>query len=372
MKFCLMIIFLCTAFFAIAQSEIDYAQIDRVIMSIPSSQTNNTADIAAYIKSHFDTEGKRVRAAYTWVANNIKYSTDSLHRVILNEDREQEVSFAFRRRKGVCENFAAIFNDICAKSGLQSYLIDGYTRLNRSTDKTGHAWNAVYVNNKWYLYDPTWDAGFETNSQLINHTATQYFQQTPQEFIQSHMPFDPLFQFLDYPVTYQEFNKGSAQENKDRGYFNYMDSIALYRKQDSLSRYVAASSRIRKNGNASSMVALKLSQLKMESEIVYQDEDAGLYNSAVEDYTAAVINFKSFLEYRNNRFMPLKSEAEITAMLDAIELKIAAANTKLKIVNTSKATLTLNTGDVEKMLDDLLTHVKEQQIFLKNYLGTTK
>ncbi len=70
--------------------------------------------------------------------------------------------------------------------------------------------------------------------------------------------------------------------------------------------------------------------------------------------------------------MPLKSEAEITAMLDAIELKIAAANTKLKIVNTSKATLTLNTGDVEKMLDDLLTHVKEQQIFLKNYLGTTK
>lgn len=368
MKLPLMIFLFFCAMTGHAQVENEYSKIDRQILNISTDQANSTDNIAAYIKSHFTKEEERVRAAYTWVANNIRYSTDSLHRVILNEDRAEKVSIAFRRKKGVCENFAAIFDDICTRSGLTSFVIDGYTNLNRYGDKTGHAWNAVLVNNTWYLYDPTWDIGFAANHQ----SGTQYFQLTAQEFIQSHMPFDPLFQFLNYPLTYQEFNKGLLKENSSRAYLNYVDSIATYNKKDSFSQFISAIERIQKNGTPSPMVSLKLSQLKMETEIVYQGTDADLYNSAVADYTAAVKDFKNFLTYRNNRFLPAKSTTEIEGMLQSIEQKIVSANGKLKIVNASKATLTLNTGDVEKMLDDLLTYVKEQQIFLKNYLGTTK
>jgi hypothetical protein len=35
-------------------------------------------------------------------------------------------------------------------------------------------------------------------------------------------------------------------------------------------------------------------------------------------------------------------------------------------VNASKATLVLNTGDIQKKLEDLLTNLKEQQEFFKN------
>ena len=82
-----------------AQYENEYGEIDRIALNIAAAQTNTTADIAAYIQSHFNTDAKKVRAIYTWVANNIKYSTDSIHRVILNEDRYEKVSFAFRRKK---------------------------------------------------------------------------------------------------------------------------------------------------------------------------------------------------------------------------------------------------------------------------------
>ena len=373
MKF-LMIIscFLVCAFRGKTQIQNKYAQIDRIALSIPSAQTNNTADIAAYINAHFDTDSKKVRAAYTWVANNIKYDAAHLHRVILNEDREEKVTWAIERKKGVCENFAAILADICIKSGLRSYAIEGYTRYNGSVDKSGHAWCAVFIDNHWYLYDPTWDAGFQEDGHFTSQPETNYFQVSPSEFIQSHMPFDPLFQFLDYPFTYQEFSKSFSKANDQTTYFNYIDSINANEKLAPLEQYELAAKRIEKNGIPTQNVSTRLKQLKMEKEIIYQDKDADFYNSAIADYKEAIGNFKDFLIYRNNQFMPAKPIAETEEMLYAILKQVADANNKLKEVHQSKATLALNTGDVEKVLNDLSAKVKEQQIFLRNYLNTAK
>lgn len=362
--------FLVCSFISKPQSLNEYAEIDKIALSIPSTQTNNTADIAAYINAHFDTDSKKVRAAYTWVANNIKYDAAHLHRVILNEDREQKVTWALERKKGVCENFAAILTDICIKCDLRSYEIEGYTRYNGSVDKSGHAWSAVFIDNNWYLYDPTWDAGFQENGQFTGRTGTSYFQVSASEFIQSHMPFDPMFQFLDYPLTYQEFSRGYHKSNT--AYFNYRDSINENEKLAPLAQYEAAAKRIERNGIPTEIVSMRLKQLRMEKEIIYQDTDADLYNSAVNDYKEAIENFKTFLTYRNNQFMPARPATETESMLEVILKQVENANNKLKKVNQSKATLALNTGDVEKVLNDLSAKVKEQQIFLKNYLSTAK
>ncbi len=364
--------FLFFGFSGKTQGMNEYAEVDKIALSIPSSQTNSTADIAAFINNHFDNESKKVRAAYTWVANNIKYDAAHLHRVILNEDREEKVTWALERKKGVCENFAAILTDICIKCGLRSYSVEGYTRYNGSVDKSGHAWSAVFVNNDWYLYDPTWDAGFQENGQFVSHLGANYFQQTPSEFIQTHMPFDPMFQFLVHPLTYQEFSRGLARGNSS-SYFNYKDSVDANEKLPLLARYEASASRIEKNGiPTTENVSTRLKQLKMEKEIIYQDQDVDLYNSAVEDYKAAISDFKTFLNYRNNQFLPAQPMSETEAMLDAILKQVDGAANKLKEVNQSKATLALNTGDVEKVLNDLAVKVEEQKVFLKNYLSTAK
>lgn len=353
-----------------AQEVNEYRETDKTALDIPASQTNSTADIAAYINAHFDTEIKKVRAIYTWVTTNIKYSKDSLHRVILNEDREEMIAIALRRKKGVCENFASIFNDICKKSGLRSFVIEGYTRQNGSTDKTAHAWCTVFIDNKWFLYDPTWDEDYI--NRFAQGLPTNYFQITPLNFIQSHMPFDPLFQLLNYPLTYKEFNNGNTQMNNHKPYFNYIDSMDIYEKLDQLNKYLSAVSRIERNGTPNSMIATQLSQLKMQIEIIYEDKDSVLYNDAIADYNAAIKLFNTFVNYRNNRFSPAKSDNEIQTIFNGIEKRIATARNKLKELNRSKATLTLNPGDVEKVLDNLATHIKEQQAFLKNYQGTAK
>jgi hypothetical protein len=350
----------------------EYHDIDRLALNIPDNQTYTTADIANYIKNNFNTDSKKVRAIYAWVTNNIKYSKDSLHLAILSEENEQKINAALKRRKGVCENYATIFNDICKKSGLKSFVIKGYTKQNGFVDKSPHAWCTVLINNRWLLYDPTWDAGFGENGSFISQAKNNYFEVSPVIFIESHIPFDPMFQLLEYPITYNEFYNGNTQINTRKPYFNYADSIAAYEKMNSLSQYTSAALRIEKNGTPGKMVTNRLNQLKMEIEIINQDRDTALYNAAVADYNDALSVFNSFLTYRNNQFTPAKTDYEIQSIFDDIERRIVASIIKIKEVNQSKATLTLNTSALEKKLNDLATNAKEQQLFLKNYLSTAK
>ncbi|MGH2563267.1 MAG: transglutaminase domain-containing protein [Ginsengibacter sp.] len=354
----------------IAQQSNGYVETDRIALNIPSSQTNSTASIAAYINSHFDTDNKKVRAIYLWVISNIKYSTDSIHRVILDEDRNQLVTYALRRRKGVCENFAAIFDDICRKCGIRSFVVEGYTKQNGSVDRTGHAWCTVFIDNKWALYDPTWDAG--RAGAIYQSSATIYFMVSPAFFIQSHMPFDPMFQLLDFPVTYKEFNNGYVKQKNNDLYFNYNDSINKYEKDSPLEKYTGAYVRIQNNGFPNNMISIRLSQLKLEIELIYQVKDSILYNDAIADYNYATNTFNNFLTYRNNQFKPEKTNAEVQSIFDDIEKRITSARIKLQEVNHSKATLTLDTGDVEYALNTLAAHAKEQKTFLKNYKTTVK
>jgi phage host-nuclease inhibitor protein Gam len=181
-----------------------------------------------------------------------------------------------------------------------------------------------------------------------------------------------MFQLLNYPLSFREFNKGSASINSNKSYFNFTDSLTAYEKLNPLNEYASSFARIEKNGTPNKMTNTKLSQLKMEIEIINQDKDSALYNNAVSDYNAAINTFNDFINYRNNQFKPVKTETEVQSMFNAIENYISSARKNLAEVNKSKAVLMLNTGDVEYAVNNLSTKVKEQQAFLRNYLSTSK
>lgn len=357
----------------IAQDQSKNQSVDRTILSIPVSQTSTTDDIATFINNHFDTDGQKIRAAYTWVTTNIKYDTDSIHRVILNEDKNEKVTYALRRRKGICENFAAIFYDICTKSGITTYIIEGYTKQNGSVDRTAHVWCSAFIDKKWYLFDPTWDAGFINRGTFVSSAATTYFQLDPADFIQTHMPYDPLFQFLNYPVSYEEFSGTGKKTNSKRSFFNFTDSLIAYESMDPLTQYMTSFQRIKEATNAVSVMRdTKLKQLKLETELIYQDRDMALYDSSVEHYNSAIIIFNAFINYRNNQFTPAKTNDEVMRMFDKMSKLIASANINLQEIKSSKAVLALDTGDIQKKLNDLSGKMKEQKNYLKTYLSSAK
>jgi hypothetical protein len=344
-------------------------QSENIYVNIPSSETTTITGISAFINKHFDSDSKKIAAIYNWIISNIKYDADSIHYVILDEDNEQRATFALRRKKGVCENFAAIFNELCLKCGIPSFAIEGFTKQMGSIDRTPHVWCAAFADNQWKFYDPTWDAGFITNGHFINEIRNNYFKITPEYFIQTHLPFDPLFQFLNYPITYKEFLSGNLKQEGQKRYFNYIDSINAYKKMDRLTQYLSAVSRIKSTGWPTSKIDTKLKRIKLEIELINQDTDVDLYNSAVSDYNEAIRFLNIFLSYRNNQFQPLKSKDEVEKIFEKTRELISSANFKLKKVSSSKATLTLDTGDIQKKLDDLKLNLNEQETFFKNNLN---
>jgi hypothetical protein len=346
----------------------NYFAVERMYVNIPSSQIATSAGIAAYINSHYQTDANKLAAIYSWITANIKYDADSIHFVILDEDNEDRVRWALRRKRGVCENFAAIFTDLATQCGITSFAVQGYTNQAGFIDRSPHVWCVAYVDNKWNLYDPTWDAARFGSSNF--DPRYKYFDVAPEEFIQNHLPFDPAFQLLNYPVNYNDFVRGNTLENKRKNYFNYNDSLKAFIIMDRLSQYASEESRIENAGWPLSKIETKLKRIKFQMEVLNQDSDADLYNAVVTDYNAAINSLNIFLAYRNNQFQPEKSNAEIQILFQDVQNLIATANEKIKRINRSKATLELDAGDIQKKLDNLEINLKQQQIFFKNYNDT--
>ena len=106
----------------------EYTYTDQKALTIPVAETYSTTSIAGFIKANFKTEKDKLRAIYTWVTTNIRYDPDSMYQINSDKDPETKITAALRRRRGVCENYAAIFNEIAVKSGISSYTVSGYTR----------------------------------------------------------------------------------------------------------------------------------------------------------------------------------------------------------------------------------------------------
>jgi hypothetical protein len=361
MRKCLfLLLFLSFAIVSKAQLFEDW-QADNLMMRIPVDLTYSTKGIADYVKQNFDTDRKKLRAVYTWVATNIKYDSDSANNINLGPDPEAKITAALRRRKGVCENYAAIFNDICVKAGLTSFMIDGYTKQNGLIDKTGHSWCAVLVDNNWQLCDPTWDEGAGN---------TRWFAVDPSEMIASHMPFDPMWQLLDHPVSHKQFYSGNVYADKNQPFFNYNDSITAYIKMDSLQRFRSTAYRIEQSGIYNDLVKNRHEFNKMNIEIIREDKDVDLYNSSVADLNTATTIYNNFVQFRNKQFTPAISDNALESLLNGIDNRLSSAHKKLNEIDKTEAVFKFSTEEIRNRLNALAVRIKEQKDFLKVYLTT--
>ena len=136
-QFLFVCLYFCCAIAANAQQK-DLSYVDRRMSSINKIESSSTVSIADFIQQNFTSDEEKIRAAYYWVTANIRYDTDSMYAINSTLDPSTKVTAALRRRKGVCENYAAVFTDILSKSGLQAHIVDGYTKQGGRINKSGH------------------------------------------------------------------------------------------------------------------------------------------------------------------------------------------------------------------------------------------
>jgi len=210
--------------------------IDKRSKDIPSS-IQDYKEISEYLTNNLNTDREKVRAIYIWIAHNIKYDLHRENSVNYYYSNRQLINDVLKTRKGVCQHYSELFLAMSRWVGLKSYLIPGYTR-NSSGEITdlSHIWNAIEIDSKYYLIDVTWAAGFERRGKYVHKFRDDYFLVAPEDFIQDHMPFDPIWQFTNNPIKNIDFISKEFSNFSEDGNFAFKDSIQQFNGYSNLKK----------------------------------------------------------------------------------------------------------------------------------------
>lgn len=365
MKACVIIILLCINVESIqAQHNNDIAGAIDSTYSNPMQTPGAIDQVALEIQKNYNSSKDRLLAIHNWVARNIVYDTDSMYLINWRLNEDEAIEETMRRRRGVCQNYSMIFSALARKCGIESYVVDGFTRQNGRTDKTGHSWVAVKQNEDWAFCDPTWDKD--------NPSSQRYFLISPDIFIETHMPFDPLWQLLPYEVTLGAFSNGNIGKQTNKQLINYRDSVYAYGLLNPLQRLEAAYKRMKKNAAASQLYKNQVAYVNMKVSIFYEEQDLQFYYDAVTDFNEATRLLNQFLTYRNNGFSPAKSYVALTGDLDAVNKKINQANIKIKEIGSKMKNEACDPSLLKERITKLENRLGQEKLFLQSYFAQNK
>jgi hypothetical protein len=351
-----------------------FARTDARVLELPDSSAHSVSSIAAFVNANFMTPTDKARAIFIWIAGNIQYDIDNMFAIDFYQDSAAKVDKPLQTRKGICENYAALFSAISNQVGVKSRVIEGYTRQQGFVDYIPHAWCATMIDGNWWLIDPTWGSGYVEKGKFVRKVNEEYFKASPEAFIKSHMPFDYLWEFLNYPVTNQEFYEERTAPDKTKPYFDFQDSIAAYEAMSHAGQEAVEAVRVEKNGLRNGMVFDWLRHVKLDLENDRQNRLIDTYNGALQDYNSAILQFNLFIDYRNHQFKPEKPDPEIQQMLDSVTNILQALRVKTSGIALTDADNRIQQPlqQLKGSIEELAGKVKEQQGFLTQYLSKGK
>ena len=346
-----------TCTFVKGQVSGEYAAIDNRAMQFPLEITYSTTDLASYIQTHFNGDNEKIRVAYRWVTYNLTYDRDSMLSINWSKDTHEKIAATLRRKKGVCDNFSSVFAGILTNMNIPSFVVNGFAK--GGGKEQAHSWTALQLKDDWYLCDPTWDAGFTNYS--------QYFLISPEQFITTHWPFDPLWQLLAKPVTLKEFNRGFIATGSKENSQSIRDSVKLFMALDSLQQLEATARRMQATGLEENYLRTWYAYNNMNIAIIYGEQDMNLYNAAIADLNKANAYLNEFINYRNNFFKPTRNDKMIRDMLLPIEGLMNAASKKMEAIGRVKENFQYDTGFLKDRINATGKKLEQQNQFLNRY-----
>jgi len=350
-----------------AQKSKKFLRVDKTMHLIPDSSTYSTQGIAGYINTEFFNQKDKARAIFIWIAENINYDYENMY-----ADLNMTSDEILKSRKGICRDFTQLFSEIAFSVGIKTHTITGYTRKKKLVDYNMHSWCGLYIDSVWYLIDPTWGAGSIIDDHYTRKINNDYFMVRPDRFIKSHIPFDPLWQFSNYPITKKEFQKGISKSNNDEAFFNFMDTLSVYEKQTEIERLISICSRTKSNGISSYLDYDKIRHLNSEIKDSYNNRNIKQYNLALKNFNEGIILSNEYIDYQNKYYIPYKSDEDIIKMLDEIEQLFNLSLSQLKLIKNISSNLKINIDHLYMSIDISLNDLNDTKMKLEKYLKIAK
>lgn len=349
-----------------------FSAVDKVMQDIPDSLTVSTQKIADYITQNFNTESEKVRAAFYWTAANISYDLDNRFAINFNESEQEQIQKTLLTKKGICMHYARVFNDIANKSGVKSLTVEGYTMQNGFTDYIPHLWCAANVDGKWYVFDPTWGSGYISRGKFVKKYNGKYYKANPSSVIETHMPFDYLFQFSNFPVTNQEFYDHKTQIDRSKTFYDYESEISKYEAMDEIRQLEAATARIEANGVKNAMIFDRLAWKKRQLDYLKMKRNMDDYNKISTTYNEAINEINELINFRNKKFKPEIPDAALKAKIDSPKAKLTDCKEKLARFVLHDKNNQAAVDSLQKAVDMAISEFAQHENFVAEYLKAPK
>lgn len=167
------------------------------------SNSNSIISIAEQLTQGIDSDYDKALALHDWICSYMYYDVDSLSSP---ETPQYYATDIVQTRKAVCLGFATLMAALCRSINIPCNVVSGYalgvgsdnawTDETIVTDEQNHAWNEVYVDNRWIIVDTTWDC--------VNKIENGEMQKGTEV---SHIYFDANLQFFSNNHKIIEYSK---------------------------------------------------------------------------------------------------------------------------------------------------------------------
>ena len=218
----------------------------------PISVSRSPVKLAEYLTSGDTSKLQQALNIYSWIVNNIEYDVKALLKV---KQKPYTPKQTLRRKKGLCYQYSELFSTLCENVGISTKEIMGYSRgaMYQEGDRffeSDHSWNGIKIDSTWHLVDATWGSGglipknqwfkqllnqwfnkpFINNKyKFIQKPDFKYFLISPDKLIEDHLPADPNWQLVRFPISIKTFESnqwGKYRSKPDSTYKKEVDSLS--------------------------------------------------------------------------------------------------------------------------------------------------
>lgn len=330
-----------------------YNAIDNKIYTLSKNESLTLDSLIKYVKINFISPEDKVRAFYSWVAQNIIYDINHLNNMVslskmnvkMQSGISQNADTVFIKKKAVCEGYSLLLHKLLESCSIPSYVIGGYTKTPEGEINTEilHTWNAVKIDSTWQLIDVTWSGGYvNAMNQYVKRFSDKYFLSKPEEFIKDHLPLDPMWQLLIAPASKNSFFEANNNSTYASN-FNFTDSIAKH-----LSKPAAEQKRL----NYIHHLSFDPDNNKYKLQL-----DILTYNTAGDVLLEASLHFNQFMEFQTKKMGKFPTASNCKKAKKLLEIPKNDLNKTIEFIANNPAYTTEYAGTFKEMLASANTNL---------------
>ena len=305
-------------FFSLLYAGVVQAQqfdaIAKTLDQMPAVQWPTKVSVAGFINTHFTGEEDKIAAIFYWTTHAIAYDLPgSINGQYDTQTSPEKVQSALTTRKGVCMHYAEVFKALADASQIPVELVSGYTKQYGKISTQTHQWCAAKLNGKWELFDPTWGAGVVIENQYQDHFNTYYFRTPPADLIQSHYPFEYLWQLLPNPMSPAQFKSNEPELQPQKISCNPTVELESYLALTEIEKSKLELNHLQMMGISNPMLRAQETYLKREISYFGLNSTSDKLSQLVDEFNASISAYNKVVMFRNQQFKPAISDEELVA-----------------------------------------------------------